>query len=95
MPAHDALRMATLSGAKALGLDGDLGSIEPGKLADLIVMDKNPLDNLRNTNTISQVMKNGRLYAGNSLDEVWPRVRKQEPPYGLTETPMTRAGIKP
>ena len=95
MPAHDALRMATLAGAKALGLDGDLGSIEPGKLADLIVMDKNPLDNLRNTNTISQVMKNGRLYDGNTLDEIWPRPRKQESPYGLREVPVTKAGEHP
>jgi cytosine/adenosine deaminase-related metal-dependent hydrolase len=92
MPLHDVLRMATINGAKALGLDGDLGSLEPGKLADLIVLDKNPLENLRNSNSIRYVMKNGRMYEGDTLDEVWPKARKTTPPYGLTETPKTAAG---
>jgi hypothetical protein len=76
MSTHDALKVATILGAKALGLDGDLGSLEPGKLADLVIMEKNPLENIRNTNTIYQVMRNGRLYSGNTLDEVYPTPHK-------------------
>jgi imidazolonepropionase-like amidohydrolase len=61
MTPHQALRAATLTGATYLGLDGELGSLEPGKLADLVVLDRDPLADLRNSESISAVMINGRL----------------------------------
>jgi len=73
---HAALRMATLESADAIGLGGDLGSLEPGKLADLQVLSANPLDDLRNTTAITHVMKNGRLYEADTLTEIWPRHRE-------------------
>jgi len=66
------LKIATIIGADAIGLDDDLGSIEVGKLADLIILNKNPLENIRNSKEIIYVMKNGRLFDGNTLDEVYP-----------------------
>jgi cytosine/adenosine deaminase-related metal-dependent hydrolase len=83
-------------GAAAIGLDDDLGSLQPGKLADLVILDANPLDDLRHSNAIDRVMKNGRLYDGETLDELWPRSRSAGP-FSWQKDPVvphTRAGIR-
>jgi len=72
---HAALRAATLGSADAIGFAKDLGSLEVGKLADLIVLDANPLDDIKNSIRIAHVMKNGRLYDASTLDETYPRPR--------------------
>ncbi|MCB9356180.1 MAG: PD40 domain-containing protein [Lewinellaceae bacterium] len=72
-----ALRCATINGAQYLGMEKEIGSMTPGKLADLIVLDKNPLDDIRNSETIRYVMVNGRLFEAASLDEIGNYDRKR------------------
>lgn len=91
MTPMEALRCATMNGAKIIGRPDDLGSIEPGKLADLIIFDKNPLDDIHNTNSIHWVMKDGTLYEGDTLDEVWPTQKKMEP-FWFTDFDKPKAG---
>jgi hypothetical protein len=67
-----ALEVASLHGAHFLGMESELGSITAGKLADLVILNSNPLENIRHTTDIKFVMKGGVLYDGRSLDELWP-----------------------
>jgi hypothetical protein len=64
----EALRAATLSPAEFLGKEKDLGTVEPGKLADLVLLDANPLDDIANTRKIAGVIYDGKLYPKASLD---------------------------
>lgn len=91
----EALRVATINGARYLGLDGELGSLERGKLADLIVLDRNPLENIRNSESISMVMLNGRLYDASTMDEIGNRSQKRLPFWWEEKQPVrTTNGTK-
>jgi hypothetical protein len=75
----EALQAATIGGARYLGLDRDLGSLEKGKLADLVVLERNPLENIRNSDSVRMVMMNGRLHDAATLDEIGTRERTRPP----------------
>ena len=92
--AHGALEAASAHGAKYLGAWQDLGSIEVGKLADLIVTNANPLVNIRNTEDMRYVMKGGVLYDASTLDEVWPR-RRPFGPYPWVRPEVYRTDDRP
>ncbi len=65
----EALKTATINPAQSLGLDDWIGTLQAGKLADLLIMDKNPLDDIRNTESIRYTMINGRLYDAETMNE--------------------------
>lgn len=79
MTPMNALRAATIFGAEAIGVEKELGTLNSGFLADLLVMDANPLDDLENTTSLRYVMKNGILYDADTLDEVWPNAQAMPP----------------
>ncbi len=74
---HQALRCATFYGARYIGAEKDIGSLEPGKLADLIVLDEDPLLDLSNSETVALTMLNGRLYDAHTMDEIGNHPRQR------------------
>ncbi len=92
---HDMLRAATILGAEAIGFGNQIGSIEKDKFADIVILNSNPLDELRNTVDIHYVMKDGRIYDGMTLDEVYPEERTLERRRPAESDPAgTSAGIR-
>jgi imidazolonepropionase-like amidohydrolase len=79
MNAMEALRAATIDGARYLGLEADIGSIEKGKLADLVVLAGNPLEDIRQSESVELVMLNGRLYDAKTLNEIGNHPRPRRP----------------
>jgi len=66
----EALEAATINGANYIGAGAEIGSLKKGKLADLIVLEKNPLEDIRNTETVTYTMVNGRLFDTNTMTEI-------------------------
>lgn len=77
-PPLEVLRYATYNGARFLGLEREIGTLEVGKVADLVVLNANPLDNIGNSLDTLYVMRDGNLYDAMTLDHIWPETR----PYG-------------
>lgn len=72
MTAAEALLAATRHGAEMIGVAGDIGSVAAGKLADLVILRADPLADIRNSDDIAYVVKNGEVFVGDTLDQVWP-----------------------
>jgi len=70
MTPHEALKCATIFPARTFGMEAEIGSIEPGKLADLVVLDANPLENIRDTDKVHAVMLNGRLFDAATMNQI-------------------------
>jgi Tol biopolymer transport system component/imidazolonepropionase-like amidohydrolase len=75
----EALRGATIDGARYFGMDTELGSIEPGKLADLVVIDGDPLSDIRDSEKVAWTMLNGRLYEAATMNQVAPATVPRQP----------------
>lgn len=91
---YDALRVATIIGAEAIGLDQDLGTVEVGKIADLVILNTNPLDNIRNSKDIAMVVFNGRVYEAATLNEIHPEEKVMPKLWWQDVGPKSLPGIK-
>lgn len=83
----EVLRAATLGSAEAIGRESDLGSLEQGKIADLVILDRDPLADIRNSLSVSSVIQGGRLYDASTLDELWPKPQPFPRPWYWDDRP--------
>jgi len=89
-PKRTAAPASSLNGAEKLGLEQDLGSLERGKLADFVVLDANPLEDIHNSQKIRYVVKNGFVYDAASMTEVWPERKTLQRFFWMTDTESKR-----
>lgn len=85
MSAGAVLHAATIGSAETIGRKSDLGSIEPGKIADLVILDKDPLADIRNARSVRQVMRDGRLYDADTLNQLWPAPTSMPPSWFVAD----------
>jgi hypothetical protein len=93
MTPHEALRAGTLNGARYLGLDRDLGSLEVGKLADLLVLDEDPLTDIQHSRSVHFTVLGGRVWDSASMNELWPTPSVRPPLFFEREGGQTWPGV--
>jgi imidazolonepropionase-like amidohydrolase len=91
---HEALRASTLTGAQKIGFERDLGSLEAGKMADFVVLNSNPLDDIRNTADIQYVVKNGCVFDAESMTQLHPQYRPLPKPFWHSDEDWERYRVE-
>ena len=93
MTPMEVLRAGTISAARFIGLEQDIGSIEVGKLADLAVLDNNPLEDIRLSSEVSLVLVGGNLFDARTLRQTWP-IERDYGPRPWTNDDITRTDVR-